>query len=119
MMDRVSENVDVDVELVVVPDCPHAAAAQELLRTALDVAGLPRTGVRVSVIESRREAEERGFAGSPTILINGVDPFAEPGRPSALACRVYPGPAGPSWLPPADELTRALIRSAAAVRSAR
>jgi hypothetical protein len=106
MMDRVVERVD--IELVVVPDCPHAPAAQELLRTALDVAGLPGTGVRVSVIESQREAEKRGFVGSPTILINGVDPFAEPGSPSALACRVYPGPGGPSGLPPADRLMKAL-----------
>jgi hypothetical protein len=111
MMNHVVPHVD--VELVVVPDCPHAPAAQELLRIALDAAGLPCTGIRLSIVESQREAEERGFGGSPTILINGVDPFAEPGRPSALACRIYPGQAGPSALPPADELTRALIRSAA------
>jgi hypothetical protein len=98
----------VDVELLVVSDCPNAAAAQELLCVALRAAGLPDSGVRVSVIESQREADERGFVGSPTILINGVDPFAEPGRPSALACRVYPGPNGPSGLPAADELQIAL-----------
>jgi hypothetical protein len=98
----------VEVELLVVPECPNAPAAQALLRTALDAAGLLRTGVRVSVIDSQREAGERGFVGSPTILINGLDPFAEPGRRPALACRLYPGPAGPSGLPPADELQKAL-----------
>jgi hypothetical protein len=102
----VSEHVD--VELLVVSDCAHGPAAQELLRTALDAAGLPATGVRVSVIHSQREAEERGFVGSPTILVNGLDPFAEPGPPSALACRVYPSLAGPRGLPPADELRKAL-----------
>jgi hypothetical protein len=98
----------VDIELLVVPDCPNAPAAQALLRTALDAAGMLGTGVRVSVIDSQREAGERGFVGSPTILINGLDPFAEPARPPALACRLYPGLAGPSGLPPADQLQKAL-----------
>jgi hypothetical protein len=98
----------VDVELLVVPDCPNASAAQALLRSALDAAGLAATPIRISVIHSEREAENRGFVGSPTILINGIDPFAEPGRPVAVACRVYPGPAGVSGLPPADEVRRAL-----------
>lgn len=107
MMYRVVR-AQVDVELIVVPDCPHASAAKELLRTALAAAGLPAPDVRVTVIASQREAEERGFVGSPTVLINGIDPFAEPGRPPALACRIYPGPGGPSGLPPIDELTGAL-----------
>jgi hypothetical protein len=102
-----------DVELLIVPNCPHASAAQELIRSALAAAGLPGTPIRISVIESEREAEKRGFVGSPTIRINGVDPFAEPGRPAAVACRIYPGPAGTSGLPPADELRRAFT----AVRS--
>lgn len=97
-----------DVELLVVPECPHATAAHELLRTALDAAGLRGTGVRVSLIDSEREAEERGFVGSPTILIDGRDLFAESGRPVAVACRIYFGLAGPSGLPSADELQRAL-----------
>jgi hypothetical protein len=102
----------VEVELLLVPDCPSGQAAQELLRSTLRAAGLAGTPIRVSVIESQPGAEQRGFVGSPTILINGVDPFARPERPSALACRVYPGPAGPLGLPPAQQL-RAAITSAA------
>ena len=98
----------VDVELLVVPDCPNAQAARELLRSSLRAAGLAGTPIRVRVIASQRAAEQRGFIGSPTILINGLDPFAEPGRPPALACRVYPGPAGPSGLPPAEQLRTAI-----------
>jgi hypothetical protein len=107
MMEHVVSE-DVDLELLVVPACRNAPAAREMLRAALVAAGRPDTGIRVSVIESQREAEERGFVDSPTILINGVDPFAEPGRPPALACRRYPGAAGPSALPFAEELTKAL-----------
>jgi hypothetical protein len=104
MMDGV-ERPHIDLELLVVPDCPNALAAEKLLRAALDAAGLADPGIRVTVIKSQREAEERGFVGSPTVLINGVDPFAEPDRPPALACRIYPGSAG---LPSIDELTREL-----------
>jgi len=98
----------VEVELLLVPDCPNAQPAEELLTSALRAAGLGSTPIRVSVIESQHAAEHRGFVGSPTILINGCDPFAEPGRPPALACRVYPGPAG---LPPAEQL-RAVLAAA-------
>jgi hypothetical protein len=84
----------VDAELLVVPDCPNSWAAQELLCSRLRAGGLPGTPVRVSVLDSLRAAEQRGLVGSPTILINGVDPFAAPGRPAALA-RIYPGP--PDW----------------------
>ncbi len=98
----------VNVELLLVPDCPNGPAARDLLRSALHGAGLPDAPIRVIVIDSQREAEHRRFVGSPTILINGVDPFAEPGRPAALACRVYSGPTGPSGLPPADQLQQAV-----------
>ena len=105
-------DLPVDVELLVVPECPNAQAAQELLRASLRAAGLASTPIRVSVIASQRAAEQRGFIGSPTILINGLDAFAEPGRPPALACRVYPGPAGPSGLPPAEQLCVAIAAAA-------
>jgi hypothetical protein len=97
-----------DVELLLVPDCPHASAAQALLRSALDATGLVTTPIRISVIDSEGEAADRGFLGSPTIRINGIDPFAEPGRPIGMACRIYPGPAGASGLPAAAELRKAL-----------
>ena len=41
-----------------------------------------------------REAAEAGMRGSPTLLINGVDPFAAPGQAPGLACRLYRDAAG-------------------------
>ncbi len=35
------------------------------------------------------EAERLRFRGSPTILIDGVDPFAEEEAPFGLSCRIY------------------------------
>jgi hypothetical protein len=98
----------IEIELLIVPGCPNATAAQELLRSALLAAGLPDMSIRVSVIETDHQARERGFVGSPTILINGVDPFGDLGPPPALTCRLYSGSVGPSGLPSAEQLRKAL-----------
>jgi hypothetical protein len=62
----------------------------------------------MSVIASQQQAEEREFVGSPTILVDGVDPFGVAGQSAAFACRVYSTPAGLSGVPPLGELIRAL-----------
>lgn len=106
----------VKVELLVVPDCPNEQAAAELLRTVLDDVGLTRTRFHTTVIATQEQAEQRGFRGSPTILLNGQDPFDRPAQsPSdqdraglALTCRVYPTQAGPAVAPPLAELRQAL-----------
>jgi hypothetical protein len=104
---RVQDEV-VDVELLVVPDCPNESVAQSVLRLAFDRVGLAAQTVRTTVIASQEQAQERGFVGSPTILINGVDPFAAAGQSPAYACRVYATPAGLSGVPPLADVISAL-----------
>lgn len=41
------------------------------------------------LIGSPEEADRAGFRGSPTILIDGRDPFATGAEPIGLTCRVY------------------------------
>lgn len=101
-----------DVELLVVPGCPNAEPATRLLRTALTEVGLGDTPVRTTVVDSEPAAHRRGFLGSPTILLDGEDPFAEPGSRPALACRLYATPTGPAGLPPLPDLRAALERAA-------
>ena len=102
-----------DVELLVVSDCPGAAPAREMLRAALIHAGLPGVEVRVTVIADERQAQQRRFAGSPTFLIDGVDPFADPGLPVGMSCRIYRDTAGHgSNLPTLAELIRAIHQAA-------
>ena len=103
-----------DVELLVVPDCPNEAPAAALLRTALDDVGLARIPITTTVILTPEQAERRGFIGSPTILIDGDDPFAEPGQPAALACRIYRNTTGPAGVPDLRPLRQAIKRAAAA-----
>jgi hypothetical protein len=100
-----------DVELLVVPDCPNESVAAAMLRTALDDVGLTSTTFRTTVIDTQRGAEQRGFTGSPTFLIGGRDPFIEPGRLPALACRLYPSDTGNTGVPSLGELRQALTRA--------
>jgi hypothetical protein len=79
----------VELELLVVRDCPHEAEAVAAAQAAARQAGLGEIAVRIIVIDTDEQARAQGFAGSPTFPINGVDPFAEPGAPIGLACRVY------------------------------
>jgi hypothetical protein len=101
-----------NVELLVVADCPNENPAGALLRTALRDVGLAGVDFATTVIGTLQQAERRGFTGSPTILINGSDPFAEPGRLPALACRVYPHPDGPTGVPDLRHLRQALQHAA-------
>lgn len=82
------------MELLVVPNCANEEPVAEQLRQALDDIGLHDTAWDTRVIVEQAEAEQAGFTGSPTIHIDGQDPFAEPGCSPGLACRVYRTPHG-------------------------
>jgi len=103
----------VDIELLVVEDCSNEAAAAELITTAVAETRLHATVTR-TIIASHAQAEQRGFAGSPTILLNGSDPFGRPDAPPALSCRVYSTPDGLRGVPGLRELRQALKRVMAA-----
>jgi hypothetical protein len=96
-----------DVELLVVPGCPNEAPAAALLRTALADVGFARTPITTTVIDTPSQAARRRFIGSPTILIDGDDPFAESGQPAAVACRTYRNTTGPAGIPDLPQLRQA------------
>ena len=101
-----------DIELLVIPDCPNEAAAAELITTAVADTGVRATVTR-TIIASQDHAEQRGFTGSPTILLNGSDPFAGPDAPASLSCRLYSTPDGVRGVPDLRHLRQALKRVAA------
>jgi len=101
-----------ELTLLTVPDCPNAAGFEA--RLALALAGLPDAVVRRREVASEREAAEAGMRGSPTLLINGVDPFAVPGQALGLACRLYRDAAGrAAGAPTVEALRRALEQASA------
>lgn len=76
------------LEIVHIPGCPHV----ELLRQRLDqvLAERPEQVERVDrVVEDLASARVWGMSGSPTLLVDGVDPFAEPGSTPSESCRLY------------------------------
>ena len=99
-----------DVELLVVPDCPNEARAFDVTLVALAELNVTAS-VFVTVIDTDEQARARGFTGSPTFLIDGRDPFAEPGATVGLACRMYRTPAGLAGVPGVDEVRNELRRS--------
>ena len=103
----------VELELLVVPDCPNEAAAVAAVQAAARQAGLGEGGLRVTVIGTDEQARGHRFAGSPTLLIDGVDPFADPSAPIGLTCRIYSTTDGPAGVPELAQLRAALVRACA------
>ena len=102
-----------ELELLVVPDCPNEAAAVAAVQAAARQAGLGEVGLRVTVIDTDEQARGHRFAGSPTLLIDGVDPFADPSAPIGLTCRIYSTTDGPAGVPELAQLRAALVRACA------
>lgn len=65
--------------------------------------------VDYELIDSIEKAEEAGFRGSPTVLIEGVDPFSKKEAPVGLACRIYQTDDGPVGSPTLRQLQDALL----------
>lgn len=96
-------------ELLMTPECPHAAATEERLRTVLTDMG-QEGSVRRIVIKDMDEAASYGFTGSPTLRIEGRD--VVPGRSpaeAALGCRLYrDGDGQPTGVVPLDAIRDAV-----------
>jgi hypothetical protein len=75
-----------ELEVLAVEACPHVAEFDERLAVAL--AGIEGAAVRRRVISSEGDAAAAGMHGSPTLLVNGIDPFTAPGQPTSLSCRL-------------------------------
>jgi hypothetical protein len=95
------------VKVLYFDGCPNWQVAAGRLRQALDAAGLAgRVDVTYQAVETPEEAERAGFRGSPTILVDGRDPW--PGGGYGLACRIYQTEAGPEGSPSVQQLAGAL-----------
>lgn len=86
--------------------CPNWQNTDAIL-AALIAEGWDAT-VEHELIDSYDKAVERRFPGSPTVLVDGADPFTEGDPAPALACRVYATETGPAGSPSIDQLRRAI-----------
>ncbi|MFH8476423.1 alkylmercury lyase [Streptomyces sp. NPDC018000] len=74
------------ITVLTVPDCPNGPVVQERITAAL--AG---RAAEVDLVEVHDEAEAArwGMTGSPTVLLDGFDPFARAGTGPSVSCRIY------------------------------
>jgi hypothetical protein len=102
----------VSLQVLHVADCPNLARLLANLAQATDAT------VTTRQVDTEAEAVVAGMAGSPTLLINGVDPFATPdGCECGVACRIYRDDHGRVVpVPSVDQLRDAII--AATTRAA-
>jgi Alkylmercury lyase len=94
-------------------DCPNAPVLDDRLAAVLD--GRPGVSVAHEVIRDESEAARWGMHGSPTLLIDGANPFAEPGQPPSMSRRLYRDDDGqPAGAPSAAQLRQAIDQAQAA-----
>jgi hypothetical protein len=92
------------VTLLSVDGCPNAPSVHTSLRSLAAELGFDLEHRRVA---SSAEAEHLGFPGSPTVLIDGRDPFHATAE-AGLSCRLYATEDGLRGVPPRKELREAL-----------
>ena len=88
--------------------CPNWQVADERLRDALARAGRDDVRIQHHLVTTAEEAAAAGFRGSPTVLFNGHDPFADPDAPTGLACRTFHTESGTTGAPSVEQLLRVL-----------
>ena len=96
------------IELLHIADCPNSGEALFRLQRAVKKILPSATAIRDTLIDSAETAAKVLFAGSPTILVDGVDLFPTDGRTSDLACRIYLTPNGMAGVPTQEQIEAAL-----------
>jgi hypothetical protein len=97
-----------DIEIRYFDGCPNWRRVELSIREVLGELGLD-ADLRLTLVDKPERATELDFRGSPTILIDGTDPWATPGAPVGLGCRVYRTEAGLAGSPTKAQLEAALV----------
>jgi len=93
------------VTLLYFDDCPSWRTADQHLRSLQPEFGFELHHRRV---ETPEEAEELGFRGSPSIIVDGDDLFSSDDQSVGLACRIYVTPSGSAGSPELEQIASAL-----------
>jgi hypothetical protein len=104
------------VEVLTVTDCPHRGLTLNRLRAALGRLGLAQVVVTERFIDDPAEAVAAGMHGSPTILIDGHDPFTASGTEASVSCRLFRAANGCDGAPSVENLVAALANRGHRVR---
>jgi Alkylmercury lyase len=99
------------LSVLALPECPSCSLLME--RLDLVLADYPAVRVVRHVVRDEAEAVRLGMHGSPTLLVNGVDPFAAPGSLASMSCRIYRDESGRGGGAPSVAALRQAVREAA------
>lgn len=89
--------------------CPHWKLADERVRRVLEGASTDDVTLEYERIDSPERAEQVGFHGSPTILVDGRDPFVTGIEQVGMSCRVFRTEDGIQGAPTEAELRKLLV----------
>jgi hypothetical protein len=89
--------------------CPHWKLADERVRHVLGAFSSDDVTVEYQFIDSPETADLVGFHGSPTILIDGRDPFTTGIEQVGMSCRVFRTEDGIQGAPTEAELRKVLL----------
>jgi hypothetical protein len=67
--------------------------------------------VRFELVRTPEDAEKLAFRGSPTVLVDGIDPFADENSPVGFTCRVFQTENGMEGSPSVAQLREVLSRT--------
>ena len=95
------------LELRYFEGCPNWKIADERLRQAIRAEDVD-CAITYTKVETLEDAQRLRFIGSPSILINGTDPFRTENAQPGLACRIFNTENGPDGAPSITQL-RALL----------
>ena len=98
----------VKLQLQYFDECPSWHEVDARLREALDAVGRADVEIEHVLVSTPEAAAEMSFHGSPSVLVNGIDPFAQPGAMVGLACRLYRTSSGLAGAPTVEQLIMVL-----------
>lgn len=70
--------------------CPHSKTTLRNLEQVTVELGIPSDEIQVVLVRDPAEAERLSFAGSPSVLVDGVDIYTGlPPAEASFSCRVF------------------------------
>ncbi|SBW28004.1 hypothetical protein FDG2_5497 [Candidatus Protofrankia californiensis] len=100
------------ITVLTVAGCPNTPLVKERIRAAL---GGREAEVDLVEVHDEAQAAAYGMTGSPTILLDGVDPFAPAGAAPSVSCRLYPDADGTAAGAPSEAALHEALTAARAL----
>ncbi len=91
------------IEVLHFDDCPNWQTLTELLSEAFRLVEV-EAAIEFVKVDTPELAEQWRFRGSPTLLVDGEDPFLDENAPVGLSCRLYRTSVGFQGTPTLEQL---------------